>query len=122
MILSREAILGNVDIKTETVSCPSWGGDVIIRGLTAGERDKYEQSLYKTRQNGRNFEVIPQKENIRAKLVQLCAVDESGKRLFEPGDIESLSARNASTMDKLYEVAQRLSGLGTADMDELEKN
>lgn len=122
MILSREAILKADDLKTETVSCPEWGGSVIVRALTAGERDKWEESLYSAVKRGSGYEVIAHKENLRAKFIAASVVDETGKLLFTAGDIEALSRKSAAPMDRLFAAAQRLSGMTDADIEELEKN
>jgi len=122
MILSREAILNAVDTKTETVSCPEWGGDVMLRGMTAGERDKWESSLFSTKRHGNSFEVVANKDNLRAKFIVASAIDEQGKPLFTVGDIDALTAKSAAPMDRLFSVAQRLSGMTNEDIEELEKN
>ena len=122
MILTREAILNANDVRTETVSCPEWGGDVIVRALTAGERDKWEASLYSTQKRGNSFEVVAHRDNIRAKFVAASVVDESGKLLFSVGDIDALTRKSAAPMDRLFAVAQRLSGMTNEDVEELEKN
>jgi len=120
--LSREQILNYDDIKTEVVSCPEWGGDVNVRGLTAGERDRWEASLYTTKKHGHEFEVIANKDNLRAKFVAVSVVDEKNKLLFTVGDIESLTQKSAAPMDRIFAVAQRLSGMSNGDIEELEKN
>lgn len=122
MILSREQILNCVDTKTETVPCPEWGGDVIVKGLSAGERDKWEASLFTTVKHGNSFEIKSNRDNIRAKFVVASAVDEYGKPLFTVGDIDALAKKSAAPMDRLFAVAQRLSGMTDEDVEELEKN
>jgi len=122
MILSREAILNAVDTKTELVSCVEWGGDVMLRGMTAGERDKWESSLFSTKRHGNSFEVVANKDNLRAKFIVASAIDEQGKPLFTVGDIDALTAKSAAPMDRLFAVAQRLSGMTNEDIEELEKN
>jgi len=123
MLLSRENILNAVDIKTEVVSCPEWGGDVMVRGLTAQERDKLEQSLYTTKKHGNGFEVVPTKsDTIRVKLVVLTCVNENGDLIFTVADIDSLNKKSAAPIDRIFAVAQRLSGLTEKDVEELEKN
>jgi hypothetical protein len=122
MILSRADILNAKDIRTERVPCPEWGGDVIVRGLTAAERDKWEASLFTTKRHGNSFELISNRDNIRAKFVVASAVDEKGKPLFTAGDIDALTEKSAAPMDRLFAVAQRLSGMTNEDIEELEKN
>lgn len=122
MILSREDILNVIDVKTELVEVKEWGGSVYVRGMTAGERDKWEASLYSTQKRGNSFEVVAHRDNIRAKFVAASVVDEKGKLIFTTGDIEALTKKSAAPMDRLFAVAQRLSGMSNEDVEELEKN
>lgn len=116
--LSREAILAVEDIKREQVPVPEWGGDVFVRGLTGTERDAFETSLWTGDGEGKKFKA----ENIRAKLLVRSLVDESGQRLFRDEDEAALGGRNAAVLDRLFDVAQRLSGLGKKDVENAVKN
>jgi hypothetical protein len=49
-------------------------------------------------------------------------IDESGKRLFPDADVRELGKKSASALQRVFEVAQRLSGLSNADVEELTKN
>lgn len=117
-VLSRDQILQAQDLPTETVEVPEWGGEVIIRGLTGAERDQFEQSIVETR--GKNTKV--NLRNIRAKLVVLCCVDEQGNRIFRDEDAEVLGRKSAVALNRVFEVAQRLSGLRPEDVEELAGN
>ena len=114
-LLSRDAILAADDREYEVVPCPEWGGEVRLRSLTGAERDAYEQSLVQTRGKSREMNL----RNARAKLVALCAVDESGNRLFSDQDVAALGRKNAKPLDRLFDVARRLSGLSADDVDRL---
>jgi len=114
-LLSRDAILAADDREYEVVPCPEWGGEVRLRSLTGAERDAYEQSLVQTRGKSREMNL----RNARAKLVALCAVDESGKRLFTDADVNALGKKNAKPLDRLFDAARRLSGLSGDDVDRL---
>jgi hypothetical protein len=116
--LSRAAILAATDLPRETVSVPEWGGDVLVQGLTAKERDDFEISLStgKGKSQENNF------RNLRARLVARAVVDESGARLFGDMDIAALGGKSAVVLQRLFEAAQRLSGFTTADVAELTGN
>jgi len=114
-LLSRDAILAADDREYEVVPCPEWGGEVRLRSLTGAERDAYEQSLVQTRGKSREMNL----RNARAKLVALCAVDENGNRLFSDQDVAALGRKNAKPLDRLFDVARRLSGLTEDDVDRL---
>lgn len=117
-MLTRDDILGILDLKSESVAVPEWGGDVSVRELTGSERDAYEQSLFRQREDD------PDKlaANVRAKLCALSVIGADGKRLFVEADVESLGNKSAAALDRIYDVAHRLSRMGGEDVDELEKN
>jgi hypothetical protein len=115
VLLSASEILGADDIVTELVEIPEWKGKVIVRGLTGAERDGFEESLLERR--GKNREV--RLANLRAKLCALTMVDGNGKRLFSDAQVEALGKKSASALQRVFAVAQRLSGLSDEDVEEL---
>jgi hypothetical protein len=119
MYLSRDDIAKASDIKSEDVPVPEWGGTVLVRGLSGAERDNYIASL--SRQVGTKVHRNP--ANATAKLVALCVVDDDGKRLFpEPQDVALLGRKSGAALDRVFEVAARLSGLSGEDIEDLEGN
>ncbi len=117
-LLTREAILGASDIKTEDVEVPEWGGTVRVRGLSATERDAFEQATVAIKGKKVKASFL----NIRARIVSLSVVDEDGNRMFTESDIKALGEKSAAPMDRIYDVAGRLSGVTDADMEELAGN
>ena len=92
-------------------------GTVTVRGLTAGERDLWEQYIYL---NKNDKQMV---KNVRANLVCRCLIDPSDGSLVysdSPADLEEISALPAGVVDKLYGIAQKLSGIGAEE--KLEKN
>jgi hypothetical protein len=118
MLLTREAILNAPDLQVEDVDVPEWGGKVRVRGLTGAERDAFEQSIME--QRGRDMSL--NLRNIRAKLVALSVVDEQNNRVFSDADVKALGQKSAVALQRVFEVAQRLSGLRNEDVEELAKN
>ncbi len=116
--LSKEAILAVDDVHFEDVSVPEWGGMVRVKSLTGSERDGLEASMIEGKGKNANVNLA----NLRAKLVARSIVDESGNRIFEDADIASLGRKSAAALNRVYEVAQRLSGITQEDVDELTKN
>lgn len=117
-ILTREQILQADDLKRETVEVPEWGGQVIVRCLTGTERDEFEAALIEFKGKSYNVRLA----NARARLTALSVVDESGQRLFSEADVIALGQKSAAALDRVFDVAQRLSGLKPKDMEELLKN
>jgi hypothetical protein len=115
--LGRDAILGAADLKSEDIFVAEWDGWVRVRGLTGTERDAYENSIFLGKGRA-NY------DNIRARLVALTVVDpETGERLFkDEKDVSALGGKSSAALDQLFAAAQRLSGLGAKDVEELAKN
>lgn len=123
MSLSRDAILGADDLKTETVDVPAWGGKVTLRGLTGEERDAWEASRRQIRNLGTpQQEVVLISDNARANLLVKCIVGEDGKRLFADRDAPALGKKSGKILDQLYDVAAALSGITEDTEEEIEGN
>lgn len=118
MTLTRQQILDADDRQMEVVQVPEWGGSVNVIGLSATERDDFESSLLV--RNGKKRDVST--HNIRAKLAVRCIVDENRMPVFSIEDIQRLGMKSASALTRVFEAAQRLSGLGDQDVEELAKN
>lgn len=122
-LLSRDAILQAQDLPHEDVEVPEWGGAVRVRALTGAERDAFEQSIVEQRTAGKpGASVKMNMRNIRAKLVALTVVDGEGNRLFTDRDADLLGKKSAAALDRVFAVAQKLSGISPEDVDELAKN
>ncbi len=116
--LTKEQILAVDDRKTETVSVPEWGGDVIVTVMTGTERDAFEQSVV----DSRGSNITTNLANIRAKLCARCIVDDNRKRLFTDADIVALGEKSSVALDRIFGVAQRINGLTADEVEQLAKN
>jgi len=117
-ILSRDDILNINDIEIREVYIPEWKGSVLVKALSGAERDAFEESLLVGK--GPNKEL--NMNNVRAKLVALSVVDKKGNRIFSDSDVKELSRKSATALQRIFAVAQKLSGLTEADIEELSKN
>ena len=114
-ILTKEQILQAQDIKKEKVEVPEWGGAVYVKTMTAAEKDKFEKSVM-----GKPGSE-PDIEGVRAKMLAQTIVDEQGKLLFTLEEVDLLSAKAARACDRIFAVAQRLSGFTAEDVEDLAK-
>jgi len=114
-ILNKDLILAADDMKTTDVDVPEWGGTVRLRTLTGGERDKFESDSIDQRGKSNKMNLI----NLRARLVALCAVDETGKRMFGDNEVSKIGAKSAAVLDRLFQAAQELNGMTQKDVEEL---
>lgn len=117
-LLDRNAILTAEDLPTEEVEIKEWGGSVLVRGLTGAQRDDFERRFLEWRD--KNQATLG---NIRATLAAWCIVNEKGERIFTTNaDIKLLGEKSAQALDRVFEMAQRLSGLSDEDVEELAGN
>lgn len=114
-MLDKNAILSANDVVKELVHVPEWGGDIYVKGMTGAERDGFEASIIQMRGRDANVNF----KNIRAKLAVLTICDADGKRLFTDKDLDALANKSAVALQRIFPVAQRLSGIGDNDVKEL---
>ncbi len=111
----REVLLGATTVPTEVVVLPELGVSVTVRGMTGSERDAFEATCWEGRGKKRAFS----SKDVRAKLIASCCLDEKGQRAFSDADVQSLGQVRADVIDRLFGVAQRLSGMTDQDVDDL---
>ncbi len=119
MALSKDQILEADDLQNQEVDVPEWGGTVYVRSMTGADRDAFEASMVTVNPDGSR---TPDMRNLRAKLVALTLVDEAGNRLFEVADIPRLALKSAAALERVFEAAQRLNGLGVKAEEDAVKN
>lgn len=121
--LGRDAILKAAALRTEEVRVPEWadpgtGSDVVlVRELRGRERDEWEASL--AVQRGKTM--VPDVANMRAKLAARTIVGEDGEPLFTQQDVAALGELSAAALDRVFDVASRLSGLNPDAVEEMGK-
>lgn len=115
-MLSKKQILEAPDLPEQVVKTPEWGkgGEVTVKGMTGTQRDAFESSIIT---DGKI-----DMRNMRAKLVAASVIDDKGELMFDEDDLIPLGRKSAAVLDHIYAVAQKLSGITDADIEELEKN
>lgn len=116
---TRDLILAADDLRHEDVHVPEWGCTVRLKAMTGEERDSFESSILRDRSNPSSG-VDPR--NFHAKFLVRILCDADGKRLFSDDDVELLSGKSASVLDRLYDVGASLAGLLPSDAERLAGN
>lgn len=115
MTLSRDAILKANDIKTIDIDVPEWGGSVRVATISGAARDRFETSM--VNKNGSLNSV-----NLRAKLVAACVVDDKGNLLFKESDIDELGKKSCIALNRVFQAAQKINGMGNSEIEDSAKN
>jgi hypothetical protein len=116
-MMTKDLILAATDSPTEAVDCPEWGGTVHVRTMSGTERDAFEGSMLDAKGKG-----VSNLSNIRARLLVRVLCDDAGNLLFGHGDADALGKKSAKVLDRLFDVAQRVNGLGAKDVAALQGN
>ena len=77
-----------------------WDETLHVRGLTAGEVEEFGRAV-----NEGSF------DHIMARLAVKVTTNGDGTRVFEDDDVEALSGKSPKAVKKLFDAAQRVSGL-----------
>jgi hypothetical protein len=112
-LLTREQILAARDVATEVVDVPEWGGAVMVRGLTGRARDGIEARF--TDSKGRLD--LGRSGDFRAAYAAVAIVDEHGALLFSDGDVAALGEKSSVALQRVFDVAVRLSAVRQEDVD-----
>lgn len=129
MPLGRDQILTANDLEVREVHVPEWAdaatGDdiVLVKALTGEERQAFQLSLVQFRPlpNGQQ-ETRPNLGNMAAKLVARAVVDEQGNRVFKDQDVAALGRKSGAALERVFEVAQEMSGLSDQDIEAAVEN
>jgi hypothetical protein len=123
--LGAAEIVRKRDVRVAWVLTPHLGGKVLVRALSATERDAFEASLVIMRGKERKITTA----NIRAKLCALAIIDPvfyslngEVRRAFDDEQIIALGEVDAGELSKIYDKAAELSGISEADVEELAGN
>lgn len=111
----RDTILNAPDLPEELVTVPEWGGvQLLVRGLTGKGRGIFmEQAANKT---------IDLKR-LQADLIIQTLFDPATKEsVFKPEDCEALNGKSGVVLDRIFTIAQRLSGMAPDALKAAEKN
>lgn len=108
----REQILSKKSLKYKEDT--AWGVPVRVNELTGEARDLLEDLV-----SGKK-----EKSNVgwRATVLVLSLTDRNGKPIFTLGDVKEVNKMDANELIRLYDIADELSGLSGAALEEAEKN
>jgi hypothetical protein len=125
--LNRDAILKADDLKREEVEVPEWGGKVLVRELTGLERQEFDGNLYSIsqkikpskRKGGKaepsDIDIDFHSHQVRVRLCAMTIIDSHGNRMFDDEDVSTLGRKSAKALQRVYDVAARLSGISAEE-------
>jgi hypothetical protein len=115
-LLNKDALLASAaTLPVERVEVPEIadGAYVLVRGLTGTQRDAYEKSMWV--QKGRKS---VRADNLRAKLIVKCLVDDQGNLQYSDADIAVIGRLRADVLERVFDACRRLSGMTDEEREE----
>ena len=108
----RDKILAAQDIPSEVVTIPEWGVDVLVRGMSAGDRITLMQNAFDQTTQQVNMSIV------YPDVVVACAFDpDSTEPIFTEADKAAILAKSSAAVERLANVGLRLSGIGKDEQD-----
>jgi len=119
MALTRAQLNEARTLDREAVTVPGLPDVVIVRTMTADEREDFDL------ENARLREAAPKDDErawfrgYRLRLLVRCLCDESDARLYQPGEEAALGALHPRIIAQLFDVADRLNAVTARAVDDL---
>lgn len=111
----RTRILKADDIGIEPLDVPEWDVKLEIRGMNGKARAKFMKAAVATPDGTPNY------EQFFADLIIASAFDpETGDQVFDPADRDVLNEKSGAAINRIADVAMRLSGLTTGAVEQAE--
>jgi len=128
-LLNRNQILEAKDIKTKVIPVPEWGGDIMIKQLSAKEYNDITMNMVNIRKmaakqlslkknSDENLEDAINElaiKNQKILLIIKSVVDENMKPLFSEADMELLYQKNTNVIDRIIAEIEDFNSVSTED-------
>jgi len=112
MMIDRATLLKTLPAKTERVSIPEFGDGafVMVHGMNAKEKNAHDSRMMNRKFDG----LDPKKVKTQKEQMIICCVrDEQGNKVFLPTDVEAIGCWPSDVFNRVFDVANRLSGGST---------
>ena len=118
MSVGREA-LGKATFKRATVAVPEWGGDALIRELSAAEVAKVQQIANTAVDMAtRTVRDVAALARFQAEVVVAGWIDDAGANVLTASDVDSVLAQPSKIVSLLSKEISKLSGMEAAETAE----
>ncbi len=131
LLTTLDAWLALDDRPIVEVPVPEFGRTVLMRAMSAADRDEWELRFIadqhvepdpeKARERDRQMTYRERLAGAKAQIVARCVVNERGERIFSDQDVALLQQRNAAAINRLADRANELCGFTQADQAALLK-
>lgn len=107
----RDEILAVSDRTIESVEVPEWGRSVRLKTMSGDLRDAFDTFMSQNK-----------RDTFRAALLVRCICDANGERLFKDEDADALNKKSAAALERLFQKAWTMNGLGREAVESAKKD
>lgn len=112
----RNKILESDDIKEEEVIVDEWDCKIKVKGLTGKSRSEILNEAIDSQGNFDFTKIYPD------LVIATAHNPETDEKIFQREDRDTINKKSGAALEKIAEVAVRLSGLQEAAQEEARKN
>ena len=112
----RDRIIAVDDTQKEIVKIDEWGVEVETRGMSGAARASISQDAAENNGNINFLKMMPE------LVVQCCFDPETGEQVFDSKDKELVMGKSGAALDRIVNIAMRLSGFGDKAIDDAGKD
>lgn len=112
----RDRIIAVDDTQKEVVKIDEWGVEIEIRGMSGAARASISQDAAENNGNINFLKMMPE------LVVQCCFDPETGEQVFDSKDKEIVMGKSGAALDRIVNIAMRLSGFGDKAIDDAGKD
>jgi hypothetical protein len=112
----RDRIIAVDDTQKEIVKIDEWGVEVEIRGMSGAARASISQDAAENNGNINFLKMMPE------LVVQCCFDPETGEQVFDSKDKELVMGKSGAALDRIVNIAMRLSGFADKAIDHAGKD
>jgi len=119
-IITIDEIVKADDRKWVDVPVDEWQKGKVVRlgVMTAKSREIFEAAVQKRMRNGK----LTDSKGLKFYLLARSIIDENGSPLFNDETIKQLGEKSSVVVERLFEAAQKLNGIGSETVEEMRKN
>lgn len=108
----RDKILAANDIPSQTVTIPEWDVELVVKGMSAGDRITLMQNAYDQETGQVNMAAV------YPDVVVACLMDpDTNEPVFSEQDKSLLMSKSSAAIEQIASIGLQLSGIGQDAQD-----
>lgn len=116
MLLTKEQINEADDRPTLELEIPMWDGSVLLKTLSAAQKDNFDASIIDKDGNATKL------SNLRARFASLVLVDEGGEPLYTEQQAAQLGNKSSAALGLIWDKGREFNKMDADAVKDAEEN